>query len=124
MKEIREGLKLNRLDTLEEIEAAARQLIQQMHLKYVMVTLSDRGVMICDAQHTHHIPAHIRKIADVSGAGDTVVSIAALCMAQQLAPASIAALSNLAGGLVCEEVGVVPLNKEHFFAEIKRLGLE
>ncbi len=124
LKEIREGLKLNRLDTLEEIEAAARQLIQQMHLKYVMVTLSDRGVMICDAQHTHHIPAHIRKIADVSGAGDTVVSIAALCMAQQLAPASIAALSNLAGGLVCEEVGVVPLNKEHFFAEIKRLGLE
>ena len=121
LKEIREGLKLNKLDTLEEIEAAAKALIDTMNLQYVMITLSERGVMICDAQHTYHIPAHIRQIADVSGAGDTVVSIAALCIAQSLLPKEIAELSNLAGGLVCEEVGVVPINKTVFMEETARL---
>ena len=94
-----------------------------MNLRYVMVTLSERGVMICDAQNTYHIPAHFRQVADVSGAGDTVVSIAALCIAQSLPPQQIAELSNLAGGLVCEEVGVVPINKEMFITESKKLNL-
>jgi rfaE bifunctional protein kinase chain/domain len=123
LKEIREGLKLNKLDTLEEIEAAAKTLIEKMNLQYIMVTLSERGVIICDARHTHHIPAHVRQIADVSGAGDTVVSIAALCIAQQLTPQEIAELSNLAGGLVCEEVGVVPISKAVFIDEAKKLHL-
>jgi rfaE bifunctional protein kinase chain/domain len=123
LKEIKEGLKLNRLDSLDEIKVAAQQLRVQMNFTYLMVTLSERGVLICDAQNTIHIPAHIREIADVSGAGDTVVSIAALCVAQKLSPAHIAELSNLAGGLVCEEVGVVPINKENFIGEAKKLGL-
>lgn len=121
LKEIKEGLKLHSLDSMREIEEAAKQLLQQLNLRYIMVTLSERGVLICDAQHTLHFPAHVRKIADVSGAGDTVVSIAALCLAQQLPAAEIAVLSNLAGGLVCEEVGVVPINKEMFEQEALRL---
>ncbi len=124
LKELKEGLKLNKLDTPEEIEAAAKTLIDKMKLQYVLVTLSDRGVMICDAHQTHHIPAHIRQIADVSGAGDTVVSIAALCIAQGLPAREIAELSNLAGGLVCEEVGVVPVNKKVFMEEASLLGIK
>ncbi|MCX6188486.1 MAG: bifunctional ADP-heptose synthase [Bacteroidetes bacterium] len=121
LKELKEGLKLDKLDSLEEIERAAKTLIQTLNLKYLMVTLSHRGVIICDAQSTHHVPAHLRKIADVSGAGDTVVSIAALAIAQHLEPRAIAELSNLAGGLVCEEVGVVPLNKNRFMDEANKL---
>jgi bifunctional ADP-heptose synthase (sugar kinase/adenylyltransferase) len=60
----------------------------------------------------HKLPAHIRQIADVSGAGDTVISIAACCVALGLPPKTIAAISNLGGGLVCELVGVVPIDKE------------
>ena len=88
-----------------------------------MVTLSERGVLICSATETFHIPAHVRKIADVSGAGDTVVSVAALCLAQKIDLRSIAELSNLAGGLVCEEVGVVPISKIIFLEEAKKLAL-
>ena len=57
------------------------------------------------------LPAHIRSIADVSGAGDTVVSIAALCLALNLSDNITAALSNLGGGLVCEHLGVIPIDK-------------
>jgi rfaE bifunctional protein kinase chain/domain len=118
LKEIKEGLKLDHCETLQEIESAAKKLLAEMKLQYLMVTLSERGVLICSREETIHIPAHVREIADVSGAGDTVVSIAALCLAQALDAYEIAALSNLAGGMVCEEIGVVPLNKDRFIKEM------
>jgi bifunctional ADP-heptose synthase (sugar kinase/adenylyltransferase) len=63
------------------------------------------------------LPAHQREIADVSGAGDTVVSVAALCTALKLDAKTIASMSNLAGGLVCQHVGVVPINKDELMKE-------
>ena len=66
------------------------------------------------------LSAHIREIADVSGAGDTVISIAALCLALGLSPFLIAALSNLGGGLVCEHIGVIPIDKEDLLKEARK----
>jgi bifunctional ADP-heptose synthase (sugar kinase/adenylyltransferase) len=63
----------------------------------------------------------VRNIADVSGAGDTVISVSALCLADGLLPVETAFLSNLAGGLVCEEVGVVPVQKDKLLSEALRL---
>jgi D-glycero-beta-D-manno-heptose-7-phosphate kinase len=83
-----------------------------------MVTLSEDGVMITDHDTFEFIPAHIRNISDVSGAGDTVISVASLCLACQIDKYLIAELSNLAGGLVCEENGVVPINIDKFRKEI------
>ena len=89
-----------------------------------MTTLSERGVIIKDYETDtyHHIPAHIRKIADVSGAGDTVLSVAMLCLVCNQSAYNIAALSNLAGGLVCEELGAVPINKELLLEESKKIS--
>jgi bifunctional ADP-heptose synthase (sugar kinase/adenylyltransferase) len=65
----------------------------------------------------------VRNVSDVSGAGDTVIGVAALCLAQRLPPPFIAGLANLAGGLVCEKVGVVPVDKKQLFEEALREGL-
>jgi len=113
--------KLNKLDAFKEIEKAIFKIQDQQSHDLVMVTLSENGIMLSDGQEIFRIPAHYRSIADVSGAGDRVISVAALCLAQQLDKRTIAALSNLAGGLVCEHVGVVPVNKEQFLTEAKRL---
>jgi D-glycero-beta-D-manno-heptose-7-phosphate kinase len=82
----------------------------------VMVTLGDQGIIIryqTDGHHlTHSQPAYVRTISDVSGAGDTVISVAALCLAIGLNLVLMAFLANLAGGIVCEYVGVVPIEKE------------
>jgi bifunctional ADP-heptose synthase (sugar kinase/adenylyltransferase) len=75
------------------------------------------GVFSSGESGNTHIPAHLRKIWDVSGAGDTVVSVASLCLASKTPEKTIAALSNLAGGLVCEKVGVVPIDKKRLLAE-------
>ena len=70
------------------------------------------SLFINDEEEDHFIPAHFRIIADVSGAGDTVISVATLCLACGVPAKLIAEISNLAGGLVCEKVGVVSIDKE------------
>lgn len=125
LKELREGLKIDfSIKDLDQIKQAVNQLRQAMHVKHALITLSENGVFIDSEDGNHHIPAHIRRISDVSGAGDTVISIAALCTALKLSPKFTAGLSNLAGGLVCEYVGVVPIDKDGLFAEAEGNGIK
>ena len=122
LKELREGLHIDiDVDDKPAFESAVKTLMQNMQLKHAMITMSEKGVMITDGNTFEYIPAHIRKIADVSGAGDTVISVAALCFALKLNMKQTAAMANLAGGLVCEDVGVVPINKAKFEAETQSL---
>jgi rfaE bifunctional protein kinase chain/domain len=97
-----------------------RKEAEKLHrkgVKYVMVTLSELGVFVSDGDKHKVIPAEIRDITDVSGAGDTVVSIAALSLAAGLSPFQAAFLANMAGGLVCEKVGVIPITPELLLGE-------
>ncbi len=113
LKELKEGLAIHfDVKNPEELSEAVAMLKSALDLGGVFLTLSERGVYIDFKHERKAIPAHIRTIADVSGAGDTVISIAACCLALGLSPELIAGLSNLGGGLVCESVGVVPINKE------------
>lgn len=124
LKELREGLDIgSKDDSIEEIVKAVDRLQAELKCRYIMTTLSERGVLIKDYNTNtyHHIPAHLRKIADVSGAGDTVLSVAILCMVCQQDAYNIAALSNLAGGIVCEELGAVPINRERLLEESKKI---
>lgn len=123
LKEIREGLKLDvSLKEDADLKLAVIQLERILQCDMVMVTLSERGVLISDGKTSEHLPAHIRNISDVSGAGDTVVSVAALCLALNASIRDIAFLANLAGGLVCEKVGVVPIEKTKLLEEAIKLG--
>ncbi|KAA6440178.1 D-glycero-beta-D-manno-heptose-7-phosphate kinase [Dyadobacter flavalbus] len=122
LKELREGLKVEfNVDNPEELQSVVQQLKETLHINGALITLSERGVFIDFKEEIHKLPAHIRHIADVSGAGDTVISIAACCIALNLPPKAIAAISNLGGGLVCELVGVVPIDKNLLKAEAQKL---
>jgi rfaE bifunctional protein kinase chain/domain len=123
-KEIIEGLKTDLdLSKPANIDLAAQKLIEKLDCKNVMVTLSEDGVFIKNHSQSFHIKAHERKITDVSGAGDTVVSVASLCLASGMSIDQIAEVSNIAGGLVCQKLGVVPVNKTELLSEITRLKL-
>jgi D-glycero-beta-D-manno-heptose-7-phosphate kinase len=118
LKELREGLKIEvEAGNQSQVEKAVILLKEKLNADGVMLTLSEYGIYIDFENQKVKIPAHAREIADVSGAGDTVVSIAALCVALKLSPTVIASLSNLGGGLVCQHVGVVPINREEFLKE-------
>lgn len=121
LKEFKEGLKLD-FDhkNNKAFQAAINILHQNQNIANILITLSNDGIYVSENELGKHIPAHIRNIADVSGAGDTVISIAALCLASGLTAIQTAAIGNLAGGIVCEEVGVVPVNKDKLMNEVVR----
>ncbi len=112
-------------ENLEELRAAMTELRKKMPHQITLVTLSENGIALIDENESFiHIPAHYRSVVDVSGAGDTVISVAASGIIAGL-PTKIAMhLGNLAGGLVCEELGVVPINKEKLIKEIREKGKE
>ncbi len=122
-KEFTEGLKVDlaKTDSLALFNHA--QSLHDKGIELVMVTLSEHGVFISNGKEYKVIPAHHREITDVSGAGDTVVSVASVCLAAGLSMRKVAAIANLAGGLVCEKVGVVPINKSKLAEECLRLNL-
>lgn len=122
--ELKMGLKLElEKGDITGIHNAALELISRNEHALVMITLSEAGVFICDKETYSLIPAHIRDISDVSGAGDTVISVASLGLAAGLPKEAIAGLSNLAGGLVCETVGVAPVNRQQLMREAQSLKL-
>lgn len=124
LKELKEGLKID-FDhhNTKELEKAVAVFIKQQNIHTALITLSEKGIYTHNTKTKALIPAHIRTIADVSGAGDTVVSVAALCLALNLSPVLTATLANLAGGIVCEKVGVVPIDKKQLLEEALKLKL-
>jgi len=118
LKELREGLKLD-IDLVNEneLQKILSSFRNKQKIDTLLLTLSEKGICTNSRSVKEILPAHVRTIADVSGAGDTVISVAALCTALECNPILTASLANLAGGLVCEQVGVIPIDKEHLLKE-------
>jgi D-glycero-beta-D-manno-heptose-7-phosphate kinase len=122
LKELKEGLKLDiGGDNIPELQKTVSSFRVKQKAETILVTLADKGIVTNSRKVKEHIPAHTRSIADVSGAGDTVISVASLCRALECKDSLTAALANLSGGLVCEQVGVVPIDKEQFLEEALKL---
>ncbi len=126
LKELREGLQLNgELADPDQVRKAVLSLQDKLKVGTVLATLSEKGIYysekdIDDSRKAGHIPACVRDVADVSGAGDTVIALAALCVAAGAPVELMARICNLAGGLVCELVGVVPVDRDKLLYEAQK----
>ncbi len=109
-KEICDGLNLSIGKSEEDVKSAVEQLKEKIGAKNVLLTLSEKGVYVDISGEQHLVPTEVVSVADVSGAGDTVIAVVSMGMTADLKPAEIGVLSNIAGGLVCQELGVVPIN--------------
>lgn len=122
LKEVREGLNiLVPLVDLAALQQLHQLLQQQLGHETSFITLSEKGVYYENKAGAAIIPSHVRSIADVSGAGDTVIAVASLVYATTKDTRLMAAIANIAGGLVCEEVGTAAINKNRLLEECKRL---
>jgi D-glycero-beta-D-manno-heptose-7-phosphate kinase len=122
LAEVKEGLNvllddINK-DVLQDIH---QQLKQQLQHQISFITLSEKGVFYSSENEHKIIATHIRNIADVSGAGDTVIAVASLIYASTKNIHLAAEIANIAGGLVCEEVGTAAINREKLLQECERL---
>jgi rfaE bifunctional protein kinase chain/domain len=125
LKEVREALNLLpeevRLPGLQDIHEQLSDKLQH-HISFI--TLSEKGVFYQDDGHSALLGSHLRSIADVSGAGDTVIAVASLVYAVTKDVRLMAEVANIAGGLVCEEVGTVAINKERLLQECIELVVQ
>ena len=122
LKEAKEGLNiLNDTVSLNLLKDMHIQIEEKLKHQVSLVTLSEKGVFYQQGAKAAIIPTHIRNVADVSGAGDTVIAVASLVYAATKDITLMAEMANIAGGLVCEEVGTVAIDVAKFKTECKQL---
>lgn len=124
LKEAKEALNIISpgvdISLLQSIHSELYNILQH---QVSLITLSEKGVFYQQQNDSTIIPSHLRNIADVSGAGDTVIATAALVYTATKDIHLTAEIANIAGGVVCEEVGTVAINKEKLIHECEALLL-
>ena len=122
MKEVKDGLNLLFDDAdLYTLRNVHEQLQRQLQHKISLITLSERGIFYQQLENAAIIPSHLRNVADVSGAGDTVIAVAAMVYAATKNAHLMAEIANIAGGIVCEEVGTAAVDGEKLLRECELL---
>jgi rfaE bifunctional protein kinase chain/domain len=122
LKEVKEGLNML-IDEINQplLSTIHEELKKILHHSISFITLSEKGVFFQQDKNSGIISSHLRNVADVSGAGDTVIAVAAMVYAVTKNVHLMADMANIAGGIVCEEVGTVAINKEKLLHECQLL---
>jgi len=103
---------------LNPLLEAAEVLVQELDLEFLTATLSEKGIALVRPGNRFLAPAVARQVFDVSGAGDTVIAVLALCLASGLRPETAVELANIAAGIVVGKVGTVPVEKHEMLAAL------
>ncbi|RNA64979.1 D-glycero-beta-D-manno-heptose-7-phosphate kinase [Prosthecochloris sp. ZM_2] len=111
LSEISVSLGIDASNRDPDVEEACRALQKKLRCDHIVVTRSEKGLTVCNESCTH-IPAASLDVADVSGAGDTVIAMLALGLAVRLDVTTSAEIANLAAASVCQEVGAVPIKPD------------
>ncbi len=122
IKDTTNRFKLNndRLFTDKDVDQAARQILEYLGLKSVLVTLGEHGMQLFEESgRMTHIPTVAQEVFDVSGAGDTVISAftLGLCCGGSLLEA--AHIANFAAGIVVGKVGTAVTSKKELLEKIR-----
>lgn len=118
IRELERALGL-RIQTDEDLNVAGSRLIEQIAPDVLMVTRGERGMtLFLDRNRVEHIPTQAKKVHDVSGAGDTVIATYTVAESGGANPVEAAVMANYAAGIVCGEVGVVPIERNRLLFEI------
>ncbi len=107
--------------SVEMLSGIHKKLKENLGHSISMITLSEKGIFYQEGSNKNIIPSHRRNIADVSGAGDTVIAVASLIFASTKNIHLAAEVANLAGGIVCEEVGTAAIDKQKLLEECRQL---
>ncbi len=125
LKELQESLLLDSVEVDDNTFETIANFMREKHHKNILLTLSEKGVIMLSMSNNelsvYKIPAHVRNVSDVSGAGDTVIATATLCLTTSMNVKHIAELANLAGGIVCEQVGVVAIEATKLYQEALKI---
>jgi rfaE bifunctional protein kinase chain/domain len=108
-----------KMESDEDVSFAGNELLNRLNAKYVLLTLSEEGIAVfAKDKPEKRMPTKARKVADVSGAGDTVISTLTMALAAGADIYEASTLANYGAGIVCGEVGIVPIEIEKLFDSV------
>lgn len=114
-KETEDALNRKLTDDASFVDAA-REMKERLQCRNILLTLGSLGMLLLNEDGSVvRVPTRARKVADVSGAGDTVIAALSVALAAGASMEEAAGIANVAGGLVCEEIGIVPVNRDLLF---------
>lgn len=103
----------------EDISNAGKKLLEKLNSRYILLTLGEGGIAVFEKDKPEkRMSTKAREVADVSGAGDTLIATITMALAAKANILEASYLANYAGGLVCEEVGIVPIELDKLFSTI------
>lgn len=109
------------IKTDDDISFAGSTLLKKLNAKNILLTLGEGGIAVFEkGKPQKRMPTKARKVADVSGAGDTVISTLTMALAAGANIFEASYLANYAGGIVCEEVGIIPIEIDKLFDTVQR----
>jgi rfaE bifunctional protein kinase chain/domain len=112
------GMKLRNDD---DITKAGTSILEKTNAAYVVLTLSEEGIAVFERNKpVKRMPTVAQIVADVSGAGDTVISTLTMALAAKANIIEACYLANYAGGIVCEEVGIIPIELDKLFDTLRK----
>lgn len=110
-----------RIKDNQDLQKVGEKLLEKLNPKYALLTLGEKGISLFEKdKEMRSVPTKARKVSDVSGAGDTVISTLTMALAAGTNIYEAAYLANYAGGLVCEEVGIVPIELDYLFTTVSK----
>ena len=108
-----------KMESDEDVSFAGNELLNRLNAKYVLLTLSEEGIAVFEKDKPEkRMPTKARNVADVSGAGDTVISTLTMALAAGADISEASTFANYGAGIVCGEVGIVPIEKEKLFNSV------
>jgi len=118
LKETSDRLGL-RLNTEAALHGAIQTLLERLDCRCVLITLGEQGMMLQErGRAVMKVPTRAVKVHDVSGAGDTVIAVMAVVMTAGGTMEEAAVIANHAAGIVCGEVGIVPVDRGILFQKL------
>lgn len=119
-KEAQQALNL-KLKSKEQIAEAGIELLKRLNARAILLTLGADGMALIESEtEISFVPTRARKVADVSGAGDTTIATFAAIYSTGASMKESATIANYAAGTVCEEPGVVPITIEKLLETIRK----
>lgn len=110
-----------KIKTDADVSFAGNTLLKKLNAKNILLTLGEGGIAVFEkGKPEKRMPTKARKVADVSGAGDTVISTLTMALAAGANIYEASYLANYAGGIVCEEVGIIPIDINKLFDTVSR----
>jgi D-glycero-beta-D-manno-heptose-7-phosphate kinase len=113
------GMNWHNVETQEDVEILGKKIMKTLNIPSLLITQGEKGMTIFEGKNISHIPTMAKEVYDVTGAGDTVISVLAMCLANKTSVKDGAYIANIAAGIVVGKLGTATVTQDEIIEKIE-----